>query len=219
MWAILWKDLRIEWRTKEMLSSFAILALLLLLTFSFARESGAVETPGRLAGVLWVTFLFTGMLGVQRSFLLERENGCLSGILVSPADPGEVFLGKLVANVVFLGLTQAAIVPLAALFMSVWIWPAVPALALVLALGNLGFAAVATLFTAMTVRTRAREVMLPLLILPLLLPVVIVAVGATGAVLAGRGLGEAGSPLMVLVAFDVIYCVAGWLCFEFVVRE
>jgi heme exporter protein B len=219
VWAILWKDLRIEWRTKEMLSSFAILALLLLLTFSFAREAGAVETPARLAGVLWVTFLFSGMLGVQRSFLLERENGCLSGILASPADPGAVFLGKLAGNVVFLGLTQATIVPLAALFMGVWVWPALPALAVVCALGNLGFAAVATLFTAVTVRTRAREVMLPLLILPLLLPVVIVAVGATGTVLAGGGLGGARSPVMVLVAFDVIYCVAGWLCFEFVVRE
>ena len=115
MWAILWKDLRIEWRTKEMATSFAVLAILLVLTLSFASEAATLAAgAGRLAGALWVSFVFAGMLGIQRSFLLERENGCLIGLLLSPVDAAELFLAKLVGNVILLGMTQALIVPLAA---------------------------------------------------------------------------------------------------------
>lgn len=220
MLAILWKDLRIEWRTKEMLASFAVLAILLVLTLSFASEAtmGPVGT-GRVAGALWVSFLFAGMLGIQRSFLLERENECITGLLASPIDAAEVFLAKLVGNVVLLGLMQVLILPLAALFLGARIGSSLPALAVVLALGNLGFAAVATFFAAVAVRTRSREVMLPLLVLPLLLPLVILAVRATAAVLDGGGWADAGPALTYLVAFDAIYCTAGWLLFEFVVRD
>ncbi len=220
MLAILWKDLRIEWRTKEMLSSLAVLAVLLVLTLTFAGQAGTVgASAGRLAGALWVAFLFAGLLGIQRSFLLERENQCLAGLLVSPVDATSLFLAKLVGNVIVLGLMQALIVPLGALFMGSGMAANLPALAVVLALGNIGFAAVATVFAAAAVRTRAREVMLPLLVLPLLLPLVILVVKATGAVLGGTSLGEVGPSLTYLLAFDAIYCTAGWMLFEFVVRE
>lgn len=220
MLAILWKDLRIEWRTKEMLSSLAVLAILLVVTLAFADQaSNAGASPGRLAGALWVAFLFAGMLGIQRSFLLERENGCLAGLLISPVDPSVLFLAKLVGNVVVLGIMQILIVPLAALFMGTRVPAQLPTLALVLILGNLGFAALATVFAAVAVRARSREVMLPLLILPLLLPLVILAVRATGAVLGGGGLEEVRGPVTYLMAFDAIYCSAGWMLFEFVVRE
>ena len=220
MLVILWKDLQIEWRTKEMLTSFAVLAVLLVLTLSFASESklGAADS-GRVAAALWVSFLFAGMLGIQRSFLLERENECMSGLLASPVEPGEMFLAKFLANVILLGLMQALVVPLAVVFMGAEVGQNLPGLAVVLFLGNVGFAAVATFFAAVAVRTRSREVMLPLLILPLLLPLVILAVGATGSVLAGDDLAEVSTTLSYLVAFDVIYCTAGWLLFEFVVRE
>jgi heme exporter protein B len=221
MLAILWKDLRIEWRTKEMLSSLAVLALLLVVTLTFAGQAATVgASAGRLAGALWVAFLFAGLLGIQRSFLLERENDCLAGLLVSPVDATSVFLAKLLGNVIVLALMQALIVPLAALFMGSGAGAAnLVALAAVLALGNVGFAAVATAFAAAAVRTRSREVMLPLLVLPLLLPLVILVVKATGAVLAGAGLGGVGPSLTYLVAFDAIYCTGGWMLFEYVVRE
>jgi heme exporter protein B len=220
MLAILWKDLRIEWRTKEMVSSLAMLAILLVVTLTFAGQAGAVgASAGRLAGALWVAFLFAGLLGIQRSFLLERENGCLTGMLASPIEPSAVFLAKLLGNVVVLGLVQILIVPLAALFMGFSVSRNVGGLAVMLVLGNVGFAAVATVFAAAAVRTRAREVMLPLLALPLLLPLVILAVRATGAVLGGAALSTVGESVSYLLAFDVIYCTAGWMLFEFIVRE
>jgi heme exporter protein B len=203
-----------------MLSSLGVLAVLLVLTLTFAGQAGTVAaSAGRLAGALWVAFLFAGLLGIQRSFLLERDNECLIGLLVSPVDASSLFLAKLLGNVIVLGLMQALIVPLAALFMGSGLGANLPALAVVLALGNLGFAAVATVFAAAAVRTRAREVMLPLLVLPLLLPLVILVVKATGAVLGGTGIGDVGPSLMYLLAFDAIYCTAGWMLFEFVVRE
>jgi len=218
--AIIWKDLRIEWRTKEMLTSFAVLAILIVLTLSFASEA-VVGPPGtsRVAAALWVSFLFAGMLGIQRSFLLERENECIAGLLASPVEAAQLFLAKLLGNVVLLGMMQALTLPLAAVFLGARIGDRLPALAVVLGLGNVGFAAVATFFAAVAVRTRSREVMLPLLVLPLLLPLVVLAVKATGGVLDGGGLAEVGSAVTYLVAFDTIYCGAGWLLFEFVVRE
>jgi heme exporter protein B len=219
--AILWKDLRIEWRTREMLSSLVVLGVLLVATLGFAGQAGTVEaSAGRLGGALWVSFLFAGMLGIQRSFLLEREDGGLSGLLVSPLDPARIYLAKLAGNVTVLACMQALLVPLGALFIGVPVALArVPALALVLLLGNLGFAAVATVFAAVAVRTRAREVMLPVLVLPLLLPLVILAVRATGGVLGGGGLADVQAVVGYLVAFDVIYTSAGWMLFEFIVRE
>ena len=191
--AILRKDLRIEWRTRESITSFAALGVLLLV-------------------------VFTGLLGVQRAFLLEREQDCLSGLLGAPIDPGAIYAGKLAANIGLLAAMQALVVPLVGLFLHVDLMPVLPGLTLVLLLGNVGFASLATLFAAVAVRTRAREVMLPLLLLPLLTPLLIGAVVSTRAVLAG-GLATAGQGIGVLAAFDVIFTVAGWLLFTYVVRD
>jgi heme exporter protein B len=216
--AILRKDLRIEWRTRESVTSLAALGILLLVVFTIAHDPTPEQAPMLAPSVLWATFVFTGLLGVQRSFLLEREQDCLAGLLLAPIDPGAIFAGKLAANLVLLGAMQAIVVPLVALFLRVDFTGVLPGLVLVLSLGNLGFAAGATLFAAMAVRTRAREVLLPLLLLPLVLPVLIAGVKATQAVLAG-GLATAGDALSVLVAFDVIFTVAGWLLFTYVVRD
>lgn len=216
--AIMRKDLRIEWRTRESISSLVALGVLLLVVFTIAHDPTPEQAPLLAPSVLWATFVFTGILGVQRSFLLERDQDCLAGLLLAPIDPAAIFLGKLGANLVLLGAMQAIVVPLVALFLHVDFGPVLPGLMLVLALGNLGFAAGATLFAAMAVRTRAREVLLPLLLLPLVLPVLIAGVKATQAVLAG-GLARAGDALGVLAAFDVIFTVAGWLLFTYVVRD
>jgi len=216
--AILRKDLRIEWRTRESVSSLLALGILLLVVFTIAHDPTPEEQPRLAPSVLWATFVFTGLLGVQRSFLLERDQDCLSGLLLAPIDPSAIFVGKLVANLVLLGIMQAIVVPLVALLLHVDFLPVLPALLLVLALGNLGFAAGATLFAAVAARTRAREVLLPLLLLPLVLPVLIASVKATQAVLSA-GLAPAADAVRVLVAFDVIFVVAGWLLFAYVVRD
>ena len=216
--AILLKDVRIEWRTRESLASVFVLAVLLLVVFTVAHDPEPEAAPALAPAVLWVTFVFTGMLGVQRGFLLERENDCLAGLLSAPVDPAAIYAGKLAANVVLLGVMQAVVVPLIGLFLHLDLWPVLPGLGVVLLLGNLGFAALATLFAAIAVRTRAREVMLPLLLLPLLVPLLIGAVQATRSVLAG-GLAAARDGLAVLGAFDVVFLVAGWLLFTYVVRD
>jgi heme exporter protein B len=216
--AVLRKDLRIEWRTKESLASFAVLGVLLVVIFSVALDPAPDDAPRLVPSVLWATFVFTGLLGIQRGFVLERENDCLGGILASPLDPAALYLGKLASNVVLLAVMQALVVPLVAVLLHADVGGVLPALLLVLFLGNLGFAALATLFAAMTVRARAREVMLPLLLLPLLVPVLIGGVKATEAALGG-GLSAAAAPLSVLAAFDVIFLVAGVLLFEQVIRD
>jgi heme exporter protein B len=216
--AVLRKDLRIEWRTKESLASFAVLGVLLVVVFSVALDPAPDDAPRLAPSVLWATFVFTGLLGIQRGFVLERENDCLGGMLASPLDPAALYLGKLATNVVLLAAMQALVVPLVAVLLHADVGGVLPALLLVLFLGNLGFAALATLFAAMTVRARAREVMLPLLLLPLLVPVLIGGVKATEAALRG-GLAAAAGPLGVLAAFDVIFLVAGILLFEQVIRD
>ena len=215
---ILRKDLRIEWRTRESLSSFVVLGVLLLLVFSVAHDPRPEEAPVLAPSVLWVTFIFTGLLGIQRGFLLEREQDCLAGLLLAPIDPASIYAGKLAANVVLLAVMQALLVPLVGLFLHVELLPVLPGLLVVLLLGNVGFGALATLFAAIAVRLRAREVMLPLLLLPLLVPLLVGGVKATLAVMSG-GLGAAREPVTVLVAFDVIFVTAGWLLFPLVVRD
>jgi heme exporter protein B len=216
--AILRKDLRIEWRTRESVSGLVALGVLLLVvltvTFDPAPEAARALAPS----VLWATFVFTGLLGVQRGFLLEREQDCLSGLLLAPIDPAAIFVGKLGANLVLLGIMQAIVVPLVALLLRVDLTPSLGSLVVVLTLGNVGFAAGATLLGAIAARTRAREVLLPLLLLPLVLPVLIAGVKATQAVLEG-GMARASDALGVLGAFDVIFTVAGVLLFTYVVRD
>jgi heme exporter protein B len=216
--AILAKDLRIEWRTRESLATVFVLGVLLLVVLVVAHDAPPDAAPALAPSVLWASFLFTGVLGIQRGFLVEREQDCLAGLLVAPVDPAEIYLAKLGANVVLLGVTQAIVVPLTGLFLHLDLVAVLPGLVVVLLLGNLGFAALATLFGAVALRTRAREVMLPVLLLPLLVPLLIGAVSATRAVLEG-GLAAAGDALGVLAAFDVIFAVAGWLLFAYVVRD
>jgi len=215
---ILRKDLRIEWRTRESVSSLATLGILLLVVFTIAHDPTPEQAPLLAPSVLWATFVFTGLLGVQRSFLLERDQDCLAGLLLAPIDPAAIYVGKLLANLVLLGAMQALVVPLVGLLLHVDFWAVWPGLIVVLSLGNLGFAASATLFAAIAVRTRAREVLLPLLLLPLSLPVLIAGVKGTQAVLIG-GLAAASDALGVLGAFDVIFTVAGWLLFTYVVQD
>jgi heme exporter protein B len=217
MWALLWKDVRLELRTKERISSLFVLALLIVLVFVFALSPEQVRHPEVSAALLWVALLFAGMLSVQRAFLIEQERGCFSGLLLCPFDPGTIFLAKLLGNVLFLALVQAVVAPLTLLLLEVQFSWSFLALPLVLLLGIIGFSALGTLFAAIAVRTRAREVLLPVMLLPLLIPLLIAAVKVTGAILTGAE--WSGVWFRVLLAFDVIFVVTGWLIFAQVVQE
>ncbi len=217
MWTILRKDLLLEFRTREALSALVVLMLLVLLTFTFAFDpAGAREAA---PAVLWVTFIFAGLLSVQRTFLLERENGSWYGLLLTPIDRGAIFVAKMLGNLIVLALAQCVLLLLLMLFLQVPLPAAPGSLLIVNVLGLVGFSALATLFAALSVRLRAREMLLPLLVLPLLVPLVICAVEATRIVLAGGDLASTGPWLRVLVTFDVIFTVAGWMLFEQLVQE
>jgi heme exporter protein B len=215
---ILRKDLTVEWRTKESLASLFVLGVLLVLTFALAHDAPPDAAPALAPAVIWVSFVFSGILGIQRGFVVERERDCLATLLAGPIDPASIYLGKLLANVLLMTVLQAIVVPMSALLLHADLLPAVPGLLVVLLLGNVGFAAPATLFAAIAVRLRAREVILPVLLLGVLGPVLIGGVKATQAVLAG-GLDAAQDAIAVLLAFDVVFTTAGVLLFEQVVRD
>jgi heme exporter protein B len=209
-WRILHKDLVLELRTREALAGLVVLILLILLTFTFALDPASAASAA--PAVQWVTFVFAGLMAIQRAFLVERENGAWYGLLLCPIDRGAIFVAKMVSNVIVLGVAQCVLLALLALFLGV----PVPFVNL---LGLIGFAALATLFAAISVRLRAREMMLPLLVLPLLVPLVICAVEASRIVMAGGSVASAAAWLRVLATFDVIFSVAGWMIFEQLVQE
>jgi heme exporter protein B len=219
MLALLRKDLQIEFRTKETLASLLLLGLLTLVVLSFAFDP-ASELRGEAApGALWVAVIFAGVLGLNRSFVAERENECLQGLLLCPVDRGTIYLAKTAGNFVFMMAAQLFIVPIFVFFFNLPMSVGIGGVFLTLALGVLGFAAVGTLFAAVAVRTRAREVMLPLLLLPLVVPIFIAGVKVTARLLAGKPLGDVAPWLNLMIGFDVIFLVVGWLVFEYAVEE
>jgi heme exporter protein B len=219
MLALIRKDLQIEFRTKETLASLLLLGLLTLVVLSFAFDPTS-ELRGEAApGALWVAVMFAGVLGLNRSFLAERENECLQGLLLCPVDRGTIYLAKTVGNLIFMMAAQVVIVPIFVFFFNQPVSGALAGVALSLALGLLGFAAVGTLFAAISVRTRAREVMLPLLILPLVVPIFIAGMKVTARMLAGKPLAEVAQWLNLMVGFDAVFLVVGWLVFEYAVEE
>jgi heme exporter protein B len=159
------------------------------------------------------------MLGLGRSFQAERENECFEELLLTPGDRESIYFGKLAGNVLFMCTAEALIIPLFGILYNLDIWAQLPSLALVAFLGTVGFSAIGTLLAAMTAHLRAREVMLPLLLLPLTVPVILASVRATEAILTGGGLGEVSHWLKLLAGFDVIFVVVCPLAFEFVLEE
>ncbi len=219
MLALIRKELRIELRTRETLTSLLLLGTLILVVLSFAFDPTSELRPVAAPGALWVAVIFAAVLGLSRAFLNERENDCFHGLLLCPVDRGSIYLAKAVANFLFMILAQALLLPIFVFFFNITVTPHFIDTVLALALGLLGFSAVGTLFSAMSVRLRAREVMLPLLMLPLVVPLFIAGVKVTERALAGKPLGETARFLHLMVGFDVVFLVVGWLMFEYVAEE
>jgi len=213
------KDIAVEWRTKTALVSSLVFAILVLAILYFARDATAVSAFEVAPGVLWVTFTFAGMLGLNRAFLLERENHALDGLRLTQATPPAIFLGKMVGNALFIGLVELVSLPLFVLFYNVPIWSRLPMLMLVIAMATLAFVSVGTLLSAMVVRTRFSEVMLPVLLLPFLVPPIVIAVQVTWRILADRPLAEMTGWLSLLGAFDVVFFMLSLMLFEAIIIE
>jgi heme exporter protein B len=219
MLALLWKDLLIEVRTKETMVLLLMLGLLILLVLSFAFDPTSELRVAAAPGVVWVAVVFAGVLGINRSLLYERENDCLQGLLLGPLDHGTIYLAKTAANTLFMLAANLVVLPAFIFFFNLPLGATILRLAPVLLLGVLGFAAIGTLFAAVALRTRAREVMLPLLILPLASPLIIACVQASAALLAGAAFGAVAHWFNLLAAFDAVFLVVGWLTFEYAVVD
>ena len=211
------KDLRTELRAKDILTAMAYFALLVLIVFNFAIDLREVSVEAVAPGILWVSFAFAGVLGLNRTFVREQERNAIEGLMLCPIDRSAIYLGKLVGNVVFMLVVEAITVPLFIILFNV---PSVGlGLLPALALGTVGFAALGTLFAALAVNTRTREVMLPVLLFPLIVPIIIAAVKATGFAFGTLAPDLAVPWLNLMLVFDIIFIVVSYLVFEYVLEE
>jgi heme exporter protein B len=217
-WAVLWKDLLVERRAKEGANALGFFAILLLFLFYLALGPDRERIEAALAGLFWLAFLLAGVLGLGRSFALERENDCLDALVLAPGDKGGLYLGKVAGTTALMLGMEVVFVVATGLLYNLDLWAAVPRLLLVAFFGTVGFAAVGTLFAAMTAQLRAREVLLPVFLLPLVVPVLLAAVRLTEATLAGEPWSGAAAWWQLLLGFDVVFVVAGMLTFEFVLE-
>ena len=214
---IVWKDLLLELRSKDLVVSIVVFGLVVVVVFNFALNN----TPGRSAelapGILWSAFAFSAVLGMNRAFVRDQEQGGLEGLLISPISRDAIFLGKALTSLIFMLLVEAALLPVYAVMLdfSVLSW----SLMLTILLGTLGFAVVGTLFSAIAVQTRSREIMLPVLFFPVLLPGIIAAVEASTRAVGGVTFIGLGRWLPLIVVFDALFLVICPWVFSFVVEE
>lgn len=218
-WAIARKDLLLEFRTRTGILSVAVFTALVLVVFQFGRDPTAVAMVDLAPSVLWVTFTFAAMLALNRAFQLELENQALEGLLLAPVSPRSLYWGKLLGNLAFVGLVEVVGLFLLAVFFNVPVLPRLGPLILVMALATVGFVAVGTLFSAMAVRTRFAELLLPVLLLPFLLLPLSYAAQATARLLADRPLSEVAGWLKLLAAYDIVFVSLATLVFPNTVEE
>lgn len=216
-WAVAAKDLRVEFRSRTAILSVVVFVILVLVVFNFGRDPTAVSNVDLAPSILWVTFTFSSVLALNRAFQIELENQALDGLLLAPIDRTSIYLGKLIANLIFVATVELIGLPLIALFFNVRVLLA--PLVLVIALATVGFVAVGTLFSAMTVRTRFAELLLPVLLLPFMILPLSWAARATGSLLAGRPLSEIAGWLNMLAVYDVVFLTLALLLFPATVNE
>ncbi len=217
--AIVWKDLLLELRTRERVVAMGAFAVLAAVLFNYSIDRTVVQPQDIGAGLIWMTIVFGGLLGVGRTFHLEAEDGAFRGVLMSPVPKDAVFLGKMLSNFVLLYVVSLLVVAVFMLFFGMELGTSPAVLGLVLALGALGFVALGTLFAAVSAGTRMGETLLPILIFPVLIPMVVYGAGATGRLLAGRPVSEVVGNIRMLAAFALMAVAVGAVLFRFVVED
>lgn len=218
MSAVVWKDLSAELRSRELLSSMLVFALLVILIFNFALELDASARANVTSGVLWVTFVFAGTLGLNRSLAIEKDRGCLDGLLLAPVDRTAIYFGKAAANLVFILVVAAIVLPLYSVLYNTNLF-AHAGLLLVILLGAEGYVAVGTLLATMAVQTRTRDMLLPILLFPVVIPVLVAAVKASSGYLQVLPAEEIVPWINLLVTYDIVFTAVAFMVFEFVVEE
>jgi len=216
---IVWKDFTHELRSKEMLISMCVFSFLVIIIFNFAFPPGVEDVDRIIPGILWVAFIFSGLLGMGRSFGVEKDKGSLQGLLLCPVGRGTIYIGKMVGNFIFMSMMEAFTLVIFGVLFNVDLLPILVPLVLIIILGTVGFTVVGTIFSAMSANTRARDVMLSMLVFPIAVPLIIASIKATGKILDGKSLSEIYSWLKILVGFDLTFLLVSYLAFEFVVEE
>ena len=217
--AIFVKDLRVEWRNRETLASMCVFGILVIFLFNFAFKPGREESLRLLPGLLWISFAFAGLLCFNRSFAVERENACLEGMTQAPVAPGLIYLGKMLANLLFLGIAECAIVFAASLWYDFSFRPSLGWFALITFLGTVGYVAVGTTFGAIAANTRMREMMLPVLQFPIAALVLVASIEASTGALKGDPPSTYVGWISLAAGFAVIFTVLSYLLFEYVLEE
>jgi heme exporter protein B len=215
--ALIWKDLAAEWRSRQLISAMLVFSLLVILIFNYALELDAAARATVTSGVLWVTFVFAGTLGLNRSLAVEQDRGCLDGLLLAPVDRTVIYFGKAVANLVFMLVVAAIVLPVYSILYNVNLF--IPGLLLVILLGSIGYIAVGTLLAAMAVQTRTRDILLPILLFPVVIPVLVNAVKASSAFMQRIPYADFSTYVNLLIAFDVVFVAVGFMVFEYIVEE
>jgi heme exporter protein B len=215
--AIIWKDLAAELRSRELLSAMLVFALLVILIFNFALELDVQTRSTVTSGVLWVTFAFAGTLGLNRSMAVEKDRGCMDGLLLAPVDRSAIYFGKAIGNLVFMLIVEAIVLPVYSLLYNINLFN--PGLLLVVLLGSIGYVTVGTLLSSMAVQARTRDVLLPILLFPVIIPVMLGAVRASGFFLEGRDMADIWPWLNILIVYDVIFTAIAFMVFDYVVEE
>jgi len=219
IWAVFRKDLLIELRTKDSLNAMLFFGIVVLVIFNFALESVRDSIRAAVPGVLWVAFAFSGTLGLNRMFASEKENSSLQGLLMLPIDRGVIYLGKMLAATVFMLITEVVIFVFSLVFFNLTVWREIPYLALVFFVGTLGFSAVGSLLSAISVNTKMREVLLPLILFPVILPILINAVEATNIILNTVDYRALKLPLTIMSVFTIVFGTLAYLLFEYVLED
>jgi heme exporter protein B len=215
--AVVWKDLAAEWRSRELISSMGVFALLVIFIFNFALELDAAARANVTAGVLWVTFTFAGTLGLNRSMAIEKDRGCLDGLLLAPVDRTAIYFGKALANFIFILAIAAIVLPIYSILYNTNLFN--PGLLLVILLGVEGYVAVGTLLATMAVQTRTRDILLPILLFPVTIPVLIAAVKASSGFLQEIPYDQISSWINLLVVFDAVFTALAFMVFDYIVEE
>jgi len=215
--AVAWKDLAAEMRSRELLSAMLVFALLVILIFNFALELNISTRREVTAGILWATFAFAGTLGLNRSMAIEKDRGCLDGLLLAPVDRSAIYFGKMLSNLAFMLLVEIIVLPVYSVLYTVNLFNG--GLLGIILLGSIGYIAAGTLLATMSVQTRTRDMLLPILLFPVILPVLIAAVKASGGFLQGLGMEQIRPWINLLVGYDVILLALALMVFDYVVEE
>ena len=215
--AVIWKDLTVEWRSRENLSAMLVFAILVILIFNFSLELDIQAQEYLSAGVLWSTFIFAGTIGLSRSMAVEKDRGCLDGLLLAPVDRSVIYFGKAIGNLIFMLIVEIIVIPIYSFLYGVALFQ--PGFLLIVLLGSIGYIAVGTMLATMVVQVKTRDILLPILLFPLTLPVIIAAVKASQGFLQMLPITEISIWINILIVYDLIFIALAFMVFDFIVEE